>query len=231
MSAFVAKKNVILVLAALALVAGGAPSLGRDLPQDTSIVGDYMEARTSDVYVGPCFANSEVNLAGQEAVMAWKVREGSWQGVALEGLSVVAVVRANATLGDPHADPTPAQAVVVVDAKASREQRTALVELARAEAGALLDAVVAVETAPIAFDVGHHGAAALHAGEIAALTTRSLHEDDKICGYEELYYGPLTDIDHAHPGYTLTHEWKGPGLGTTWKSPHKRSAFVGEFSR
>ena len=50
-----------------------------------AISGDYLEARTSDVYTGPCFANGEVNLAGREAVVAWRVREGSWQGVAVDG--------------------------------------------------------------------------------------------------------------------------------------------------
>src|SRR6185295_18406939 len=37
-----------------------------------SISGDYLEARTSDIYTGSCFANSEVNLAGKEAVFAWR---------------------------------------------------------------------------------------------------------------------------------------------------------------
>src|SRR4029450_2724167 len=80
-----------------------------------SISGDYLEARTSDVYTGPCFANSEVNLAGKEAVFAWSVRQGAWRGVPVEGLSVVAVVRAAATLGDPTVSPLPARAVLLVD--------------------------------------------------------------------------------------------------------------------
>ena len=80
-----------------------------------SISGDYLEARTSDIYTGPCFGNSEVNLAGKEAVVAWRVRQGAWRGVPVEGLSVVAVVRAAATLGDPTETPLPARAVLLVD--------------------------------------------------------------------------------------------------------------------
>ena len=75
-----------------------------------SIEGDYLEARTADVYTGPCFANGEVNLAGKDAVLAWHVRRGSWNGTPLDGLGVVAVVRASATLGDPHVSPLPARA-------------------------------------------------------------------------------------------------------------------------
>src|ERR1700688_3032672 len=69
------------------------------------ISGDYLEARTADVYTGPCFANSEMDLAGKQAVVAWHVREGAWQGVPLGGLSVVAAVRSSATLGDPVGGP------------------------------------------------------------------------------------------------------------------------------
>src|SRR5947199_10171043 len=73
-----------------------------------SISGDYLEARTSDVYTGPCFANSEVNLAGREAVFAWRVKQGAWKGGAIDGLSVVAVGRAAARLGAPTGRPLPA---------------------------------------------------------------------------------------------------------------------------
>src|SRR5271169_4093614 len=96
------------------------------LPGKAAVKGDYMEARTEDVYTGPCFAMSEVGLTGQEAILAWKVKEGDWKGVSLDGLSVVAVVKAHATLGDPYHDPYPAQAVLIVDSRATGQQRAAL---------------------------------------------------------------------------------------------------------
>src|SRR5215510_8181614 len=103
-----------------------------------SISGDYLEARTSDIYTGPCFANSEVNLAGKEAVVAWRVRQGAWHGVPVEGLSVVAVVRAAATLGEPTATPLLARAVLLVDERADAAQKDALVGFAHEMAGDLL---------------------------------------------------------------------------------------------
>ena len=57
------------------------------------ISGSYIEVRSCDVYTGPCFANGEMGLSGKEAVMVWSVREGSWKGVALDGLTVIAVAR------------------------------------------------------------------------------------------------------------------------------------------
>src|SRR5690606_9902987 len=79
-----------------------------------TVQGDYVEARTCDVYTGACFANAEVNEAGKEATLAWKVRRGGVDGTSLEGLSVVAVVRANATLGDPYGDPLPSRSILLL---------------------------------------------------------------------------------------------------------------------
>ena len=37
------------------------------------IKGQYLETRSADVYVGQCFANGEMNLSGQEAIVAWHI--------------------------------------------------------------------------------------------------------------------------------------------------------------
>jgi len=121
------------------------------------ISGDYLEARTADVYTGSCFANSEMDLAGKQAVVAWRVRQGGWQGVPLDGLAVVAAVRATATLGDPFGGPLRAAALIVVDQRATPVQRDALVAFARAMSGDLLAKVVGVESAPIEMAVGAAG--------------------------------------------------------------------------
>jgi hypothetical protein len=234
-------------------------ALGTPAPlaaEPSSISGDYLEARTADIYTGPCFANSEVNLVGKEAVLAWHVRQGGWQGVPLAGLSVVAALRAAATLGDPFADPLPAHAVLLVDERASAAQREALVGFAHEMAGRLLGEVVRVESAPIELSLDpaaaaaaghdehtmHHagmgaatgaaalsGGATLTAGKWIELRTRGLAMNDQLCGNEEVYYPPLTAAAATVPAVTLVHAWRGPGLGKTWSSPAKRSAFVGRF--
>src|SRR2546422_8758291 len=60
-------------------------------PLSAAIRGDYVEVRSVDVYTGPCFANAEVGLTGDQAILAWRVKEGSWQGVKLDGLTLVAL--------------------------------------------------------------------------------------------------------------------------------------------
>src|SRR5262249_16377141 len=118
------------------------------------IYGDYVEVRSADVYTGPCIANSEVGLLGNQAILALPVTKGSWQNVALDGLSVVGVVKANATLGDPFANPYPAKSILIVDARADARQQAALKSFAQSMARDLLKNVVAVETAPITIESG-----------------------------------------------------------------------------
>ena len=200
----------------------------------SGIVGDYLETRSADVYTGACIANSEVGLAGDEAIVAWHIRDGDWNGVSLKGLSVVGVVKASATLGDPFHDPYPAKAVLILDAGASSEQKAALQSFALSMAPELLKNVVQLETAPIKMEIGEgmpHGCAKLEAGSIAKIETRCLGGKDHLCGNELTYYPPLVAVDHAMPAFTLIEEFSGAGLNVNWQLADSRSAFIGSFSQ
>jgi hypothetical protein len=197
------------------------------------IRGDYVETRSADVYTGQCFANGEVNLTGNQAILAWHVQSGSWDGVPLDGLSVAAAVRAKATLGDPYANPYPAQAVLMIDDQANDRQRAALQAFAQHMGGELLKNVDRVVTAPVELEVSeaHHGAALLRAGKFATVQTRSLGDKDHLCGNEETFYPPLTTLAHSMPAVAVTDQYSGPGLGVDWDLHGKRSAFVGTFAQ
>jgi hypothetical protein len=199
-----------------------------------SVSGDYVEFRNADVYTGPCFANSETGLTGREAVLGWRIRQGTWENADLNGLSIVAVVRANATLGDPYATPLLAKAVLIVDARASQPQRVAVVKFAKAQAPGLLSNVVAVQAAPIDFGVnegGRHGYATLRAGDLVRVATRAIESCDHFCHNEEVYYPPLSQhLNHAMPAVALESTYTGDHLGVTWSEAGRRSAFVATFS-
>jgi hypothetical protein len=217
---------------AVVLLAMAGFSFAAGIPAQ-SIYGNYVEARTADVYTGPCFANSEVGLVGQLAVFGWKVTKGSWQGVDLDGMSVVGVVRARHTLGDVYQSAYPVKAVMIVDSRANAEQRLALQAFARHMAGDLLQDVVRVDYQPVDLSFAdndiHSMKATLTAGNLAKISTRALSEGDHICRNEEVWYRPLTKLDHAMPAYALANRFDGEGLGTTWSSPDKRSSFIGTF--
>jgi len=220
-------------LSALTLGLAATTIWGASLPNATNVRGTYVEARTADVYTGPCFANSEEGQTGDLAVFGWKVDKGAWQGVNIDGLSVVGVVRANATLGDQFENAFPATAVLIVDERANAEQRLALKGFAEQMGGKLLQNIVRVEYQPIALTLGnnsiHSGAATLTAGTLAKVETRAIGNGDQICHNEEVWYQPLTKLDHAMPAYTMAQGYNGKGLGTTWDYSDKRASFVGTF--
>jgi hypothetical protein len=197
------------------------------------IRGEYLETRSADVYTGQCFANGEVNLAGNEAILAWHVQSGTWDGVSLEGLSIAAAVRANGTLGDPYENPYPARSVLLVDDQATPQQSAALINFVKHMGGELLNNVVQIMPVPMELAVSreHHGSALFRAGQFATIQTRSLGEKDHVCGNEETYYPPLTQLAHSMPAVAVTDAYIGPGLGVSWDLHGKRSAFVGSFSR
>jgi len=198
---------------------------------EANITGEYLESRSADVYTGQCFANGEVGLTGDQAILAWHIRSGSWDGVKLDGFSVVAAVKANATLGDPYADPYPAKSVLIIDTRADARERAALVAFAQHMGGKLLANVVNVVNAPIDLQVDqeHHGSALLRAGDFVTVQTRGINENDHLCGNESTFYPPLTQVSHAMAAVAMTDSYSGKGLGSTWTLHDKRSAFVGSF--
>src|SRR5690348_11324954 len=125
---------LICARSAAIVLAAASISLAATIPA-RSVNGNYIEARTADVYTGPCFANGEVEQVGTEAVFGWKINNGNWEGVNVAGLSVVGVVRAEHTLGNIAEPINPAKAVLIVDSRATAEQREALASFARHMAG------------------------------------------------------------------------------------------------
>lgn len=196
------------------------------------IRGDYIESRSTDVYVAQCFANGETGLTGNQALLAWHVTEGSWNGVKLDGLTVAAAVRARATLGDPYGEPYPAQTVLMVDDAANAAQREALIALARHQGGKLLENIARVEYVPVILEVppSREGHAILRAGHLATIITRPLNHHDHICGNETNFYPPLTNVENATSAVALTDEFRGDGLGSQWSDHGRRSAYIAEFS-
>ncbi len=91
------------------------------------------------MFTGPCFSNAEVFIYGNHAVMAWKVTEGSWNGVDLSGLCVAAAVNGTTTFSEDK--PEKASAVLIVDAKASDSQRAALIDMAKSLGGKRLNQI------------------------------------------------------------------------------------------
>ena len=200
-----------------------------------NLTGEYLEARTCDVYTGPCFANAEMDLAGKEALMAWKVEEGAWNDVSLSGLGVAVVVSADSTLGYDgvfRREPENVRSVILVDDKATPEQRDALVAFAKDAAGNLTADVTRILDVPITLTNDHvEGRGVFQAGQVAKIETRGMKQGDCVCTNEEIFYQPLTKVENMSPAYSLTQSFTGDGLDNRWTSHNTRSSFLATFRR
>jgi hypothetical protein len=198
-----------------------------------TITGEYLEARTCDVYTGPCFANAEMSLAGKEAVMAWKVDRGTWKDVTLDGLGVALVVKAEGTLGSDGVfpmKPGKTAAVIIVDENASSEQRGALIAFVKDSVQELTKNVINIVSAPITLKNDHlEGKGVFSAGKLASIETRKMQKLDCVCTNEMIYYQPLTKVENFSPAYTLKQAYQGEGLNGKWTSNNTRSAFLATF--
>jgi hypothetical protein len=196
------------------------------------ISGSYMEARTCQVYTGPCFANAELNLTGKDALMAWNIEEGKHSGVDLAGLSVVMVVAASDTFAfEGVNDPKTMKSAILVDDKASEAQKEALIAFAKEHAGKAGKNVVRVDAAPISMSLDTRSLTGkLQAGKAVKLVTRKAKPGDCICMNEIAYYPPLTQVTNFAAGVATEGEFTGKGLGTNWSVPQSRSAYMGTFT-
>ena len=221
--------NIGGLLLAVALVTVGQATARAE------ISGDYLETRTCDVYTGPCFANAQVGLTGQQAILAWSIDEGEYRGVDLSGLKVVMTVRAADTLGFGGGvviHPDPIKSVILVDVNATAKQREALAQFARERAGKVGGEVVRVAAVPIEMKTDHVDMVGeLKAGKEVSLVTRKLGHGDCVCTNEATFYPPLTKVENAEAAYTVDAGFSGRGLGAKWTNPGTRSAFLATFAK
>src|SRR5947207_7683131 len=120
-------KRAVVALALVGLAASQLMAGGKG-----TVSGVYVEARTAEVFTGGCIMNSEAETMGKQAVLAWKVDRGSFNGVTLDGLSVVAALSGDHDLGmiEMGGEKPAVRSAVYVDQRANPAQQIALVAMA-----------------------------------------------------------------------------------------------------
>lgn len=209
------------------LLVAAAASAG----ERTLIKGDYVEARTAEVFAGGCIMNSEAETMGRQAVMAWRITSGTFEGVPLDGLTVAAVVAGDRNLGMREMGgeaPTAVNAIITVDPRATAAQRDALVRLVRELSSGLITHVVRVDVAPVRFATSQNYVE-VTVPDSVLLTVNKEMTHDPSCGAMQ-WFKPFTKLARSSMGVAEAHAYSGQGLGTRWSAPHKRSAFFGTFT-
>ena len=216
-------KTKIFTLTAIALLLT-VPGVLATQPE--TVQGEYLEARSVSVYVGACHYGAEYVEGGREATLVWNIRQGSWKGVSLEGLTVVAVVTAKNNLA---IDTKTRRSVLYLDSKATSEQRTALINLMAAKRSEMLGEIVNTENAPITFTkqgVKYD----LRIGEVLTLFV-SRYPCQNCTQPHQIWYKPLEQLDTPIVGKSTSYSYQDKILSVTWNDGEDtNNIFVGDFA-
>lgn len=216
-------------LSALVLMTAGANALSAPTaPSSTAahLTGDYVEARSCNVYIGACHANGEIVTVGREALMAWQVKQGRAQGETLNGFNAVAVVVGSDNLAQEKAE---RRSILYVDARANAAQQKALADTLSAQYSKALGEVVAVKTAPISFR--RQGLEyTVRIPETAYLKTNRFACNHCVMPHS-IWYEPFVGLKNSLVAKAGLNEYKGaPELAAQWRRTEENSSFVGEFA-
>lgn len=189
------------------------------------VSGDYLEARTANVFIGACHAGSEYGTMGREAVLAWRFREGTFQGADLSGLAAVAVIAGNENLSR---NDVKRRSVLYLDASATPKQRAALRALLEAKYGAALGTVLAVKPAPITLEEMKTGYR-LRVADAVRLDV-SKEADRSCCTMPmQVWYEPFIPVNGSKIGYTALNAFAGAETLPSWSRVGQNSAIFGTF--
>lgn len=193
--------------------------------ENVSLRGDYVEVRTASVFAGACHYNGEVVTTGRDAMMAWNVTSGKWQGVDLSGVRALAIITSDANLSENNAARS---AEIIIDSSASQTQSQALLDALKVKYAATLGNVVTVRSAPIRFD--HKGRTYAVAADDATINVEAM-PNDLCCKMPNLvWYSPLVGLENRKVGYTVKATYSGKTIATPWSRSGENSAFYGSFS-
>ena len=192
----------------------------------TSISGDYVEARTASVFAGACHYNGEVVTTGRDAVMAWDIKSGTWNGVDLAGVRAIGVITSDDSLLSENAL---RRLELIVDGRASEAQSAAFVQVLEKKYAASLGQIANVRRAPISFR-RDKDSYRVEAANFASLTVSAMPNKECCKMPHMVWYSPLVPVKDRKVGYTTKVAYAGGVLGDAWERSRENSAFYGSFT-
>ncbi|MCH8294595.1 DUF1326 domain-containing protein [Candidatus Poribacteria bacterium] len=212
----------LLALTAITLL---LPVVGVLATQAPTVQGEYLEARSVSVYIGACHYGAEYVEGGKEATLVWNIHQGNWNGISLDGLTVVAVVSAENNLA---VDTKTRRSVLYIDADATPEQRAALSDLIATKRSQVVGKIVSTEIVPVAF-TKENLEYKVRVGKVLTLSV-SRYPCQNCTQPHHIWYKPLEKIDNAIVGKSKAYEYKDSILPVTWSQGEPtNNIFVGNF--
>lgn len=197
---------------------------------DTSVpvTGQYLEDRSNRVYGCPCEWSSEYASYGREAILAWKIDSGEYEGENLAGLRLAAVLSGEMTLSDVT---SPRRSTLFVDAGAPVLRRRAGVNWLRSQYGEILGHVLGIHEAPIEFQLDADSAS-LRVGDVIDVRMRRANLLEDTPSWASLLYDPFIKLSSSTLGTTVNNEYNGaPDLLMRWmRQDPAVTGYYGTFS-
>ncbi|HYL94088.1 MAG TPA: DUF1326 domain-containing protein [Alphaproteobacteria bacterium] len=193
---------------------------------NSRVAGEYVEARSGEVYTCGCLFSSEQVTAGKEAILAWHIREGEYRGTALAGVKAAAVIVGKGNLGLTATNRT---SVLYVNQGSTSDQQEAVVDLLSHNYGQVLGEIISVHTAPVSFDK-NNGETYVRIDNIAAVVIRSVRLPEDAHPGSFLWYGPFIPMKAPMLATTLYYRFWGPDFRRQWWTAEPGiTAYTGDF--
>jgi len=193
--------------------------------ETTPCTGAYVEARTASVYAGACHYNGEFVTAGREALCAWRIDSGEFEGVDLAGVEIAAVISADANLDERSAA---RRSVVHIDSALDAARAAAAVRWLQSTRADILGTVLEVRADPLhvvidadAYSVNVPGA--------FELTGTSLPDRACCAMPQNVWYTPFEELERPLVGLDDAFAVRSPTLDRAWSRPGENAAFLGRF--
>ena len=193
--------------------------------ENVSVRGEYVEVRTASVFAGACHYNGEVVTTGRDAMMAWNVTSGNWNGVDLTGVKAMAIVNSTSNLGEQNAA---RQSEIIIDSNASQSQAQAMLSALKEKYATSLGTIVEVRNAPVNFKREDHTYKV--SADDATINVEAM-PNDLCCKMPNLvWYTPLVGLENRKVGYTMKASYAGRKVSDPWSRSGENSAFYGNFA-
>jgi hypothetical protein len=214
----------LLATAILVSLLCALPLAADDVP---AVSGDYVEARSNEVYTCGCLYSGQMTTAGREAILAWRITQGVYQGTPLAGVKVAAVVVGDANLG---AYDGPRRTALYLDASASDAQMQAIVALWQREYSQALGTIATVHRVPISF-AQQGDAVRLSIPDLVEVQARKARLPEDAHPGSFLWYQPFVPLRSSSLATAPNYEYSGVDFQHQWQDLMPSiNGYLGEFA-
>jgi hypothetical protein len=191
------------------------------------VSGEYVEARSAEVYTCGCLFSGQAETSGKEAIVAWKIDDGQFAGASLAGLKMAAVIVGEAHLGAySH---RPRSSSIYLDQSATPAQREAALAFLESNYSELLGSIVAVREAPISFRKDNERTY-VRIGEVAEVVVRDARLPEDAHPGSTQWYQPFVPLKQTALAMTLYYRFSGHEHPVRWQSDDMGiTGFTGAF--